>query len=643
MKKIRILALALVSVVLMSFMTVAPFAAEDTENLIVNGTFDTDLSGWEYALGTSTWNEGGYATLPQESGTALGQVINGITPGTMYFFEADAKSEADATGGIIIYFTWLDSTNEISSSQISFGSSTEWRNFSRFVTAPEGTTRIRIWFRNTNGTQQFSFDNVSFYEKDSEGLVTPGSNLNMDTVDENGFPVGYKATGTATAETSMVFSGTGIKLANSAADQTSTVTKAINLNTSGTDFNIIEALVYYRLTDTEFTEGATNEGVTLEATNYTSTGFAISGHLNNYKTEYFTQPFTDGWKQMMVFIPANRAQIFDLVITLTGKATLYIDEIVVRGTKHLVNGDFQGLIGDGVPAGWAKDEKVRAVWNKEGTLIETLNSDNKTYENKVKQTFSYAASYGLEQMLYASSTGLTLNKIYNISYDYSNSRGETSGIAPRLSTLIGAKNLTGNGYYTIGHDDASGRYDFYLKYVENQYSRLHFGISSRADGIFDNVTMREVVERATITRDGVEIDRVAAGDDILISYERPGVYDGTNPEDKVTMLAAVYRHDGDTKTLSDIYLVSDAYAKEAFVLDSSKFSETTLPSILGTTAGTYSNSNATEGAGLVPAKISRQISIPDDGNTYSVKACFWNSSSGMQPYIKAVEALPAVQ
>ncbi|MBQ7033520.1 MAG: hypothetical protein IJN25_07685 [Clostridia bacterium] len=96
MKKIRILALALVSVVLMSFMTVAPFAAEEPQNLIVNGTFDTDLSGWNYKQGTSTWQDG-YATLPAESATFLGQEITSFSHDENYYFQFDVKSEGDCT------------------------------------------------------------------------------------------------------------------------------------------------------------------------------------------------------------------------------------------------------------------------------------------------------------------------------------------------------------------------------------------------------------------------------------------------------------------------------------------------------------------------------------------------------------------
>lgn len=625
----KIVSICLTMLLILSCMATVVFATEETTNLIVNGTFDTDLSGWGYSTGgTTTWNEGGYATLPAESASALGQVINGITPGTTLFFESDVKV-VDETQGILVYITWLTPTSEILSIALSVADAMEWTHISRYAVAPEGTTRLRVWFRNSNGNEQFSFDNVSLKIVDTDEYYPESANLSMETLNDNGdFPAGYKKSGNASIEKNVVFSGeNAIKLSNTESGETSTVSFYLPVRKQQVGEHY-ELLLYYKLTDTSFTEGAENEGAKLSITD--AKGNALSyyrGQQLYSGTKYFTKEFGsgDGWRQMMVFF--TESGLFKVTVELSGVANLYIDEFVLRKASCIVNGDFQGLSADGIPAGWSQNVSTALdYWASDLKLIETLNADGKTYENTVQGNHTYNKNY-LKQVIYAEANGLIKDTTYEIAVDYV--RGTLSSdqknTSPRLAEKGGIAGATSDTY--ISAVDAGLRNYFYVIYNESALDgslyRMWFALSARVPGgYYDNVTMRPVEEKIEFTKDGEEIGAVAPGDIVKVSYMRPGVF-GESEETKVQVTAALYKKDKENDTLVSVHSLSikDAQAKAVFA----------------SSATAFHNAEATNGAGFVPAKANIDFEIPNDGNEYYIKAFAWSSGNALTPFIDTAE------
>ncbi|MBE7064069.1 MAG: hypothetical protein E7390_09840 [Ruminococcaceae bacterium] len=155
-----------------------------------------------------------------------------------------------------------------------------------------------------------------------------------------------------------------------------------------------------------------------------------------------------------------------------------------------------------------------------------------------------------------------------------------------------------------------------------------FGVTIRSraaadSNCFDNIKMERVAESISFMKDGEAVSEAVAGD-IDISYRRPGTtFDETEPS--VTMVAAVYAHEGDKTTLHSIQMLTDKA-----VFDN-------------TGADGYKYTGTEPAPGYRPVMLDHTVNVPEatDGVTYSVKAMFWDGASTMHP-AAAKATLPAV-
>jgi hypothetical protein len=113
--------------------------------LVTNGTFDSDLTGWNTSVGTSTWNSGTmHLTNTTQYGTEPSQIITGLTVGSQYVL---TFNKANVSGDGSWYIDNLQSTTSAAGT------------FTYTITATSTSYTIRIKKRYA-GT--ISIDNVSF-------------------------------------------------------------------------------------------------------------------------------------------------------------------------------------------------------------------------------------------------------------------------------------------------------------------------------------------------------------------------------------------------------------------------------------------------------------------------------------------------
>lgn len=138
-----------------------PAAAENSPELVTNGTFDSDVSGWT-AIGTDggtdttfSWNASGYMNVTRGVGGITGRPEQGFTTiaGRSYRLSVSAKSAQR-------FFFTLGTTsggNNILGTTIVSGNTTDLRTF----TATSTTTYINFW---TDNSATAVIDDVSVKE-----------------------------------------------------------------------------------------------------------------------------------------------------------------------------------------------------------------------------------------------------------------------------------------------------------------------------------------------------------------------------------------------------------------------------------------------------------------------------------------------
>ncbi|MBE7025718.1 MAG: hypothetical protein E7408_06675 [Ruminococcaceae bacterium] len=623
MKKLRTTALLLACLMLVSCMSITAMA-EVGPNLVVNGTFDTDMEGWS-SVGQSTWQDG-YVTIPASASATFSQAVPNPVAGEKYLFSFDGKNEG-AGAGILVYIYW-GFDNQSSSVSSGTATVTNWTNFRTILIPPEGATSATITFRNPDGMKQASIDNVTFCHVPQDATMFDFNNFDMETLNaDETFPVYWTATGNAALETTKVFEGNNaIKLSNTESTETSSVSLSFSLPKDET-WGFEEFYLNYRLEDTNFTEGATAEGakMSLPGSNVPAWQFA-----SGKETAYFTKEFAegDGWRQMMVYAPSRtNSNLFTITVELTGIATLYIDNLVYNHTDYVVNAGFQGLYADGIAAGWMPQEYDLNNWKDTANnylyLEETLNQDGKTYENVAKVTSAYSwTNTGLRMFLGAAETVLNVGTVYEYAFDFVNGDKGNPTNAPQITEIGGAEEVTTtNALVAAGGD---GRKCFYVKYQGDTSGRLRLGVRFRSGNApmdIDNVTFRPITQdEMTFTKDGEEATSVEPGDTITATFIRPGVFDGTTPEKEYSVVAAVYKKNGESApTLTDIFTFTTAQAEKVFA----------------TTTVIMQNALAVNGAGHVPAKASISLDVPEAEGEYFIKAFAFDSVSLLTPIINA--------
>ena len=134
-------------------------------NLVINGTFDVDATGWNISFGSyvpSGGNPGGYIAL--DSGISniptASQAIAGLTPDTVYLISGDYKAgkgtSMDNSFGVALDGNFLFETTE--------PGDFNWHNFSFFYAATSSSTVLSL-ASHLNGTGiSYDIDNIAMYE-----------------------------------------------------------------------------------------------------------------------------------------------------------------------------------------------------------------------------------------------------------------------------------------------------------------------------------------------------------------------------------------------------------------------------------------------------------------------------------------------
>ena len=494
-----------------------------------------------------------------------------------------------------------------------------WATKGFFLDIPEEADMFRIWFRNNDGTKQASYDNISLIAQHTDNLINPDANFDMNTTDSQGFPVGYTTTGTVTAETETVYDGTGLKLSNTESDAVSTVTGSfitLPLNVE----EHYELLVSYKLFDVpDDTSGGAK--LSIQSTHSSLTDY--SGQEKYNATDYFVKNSLsgDGWRQMMVMF-VNGGMWIDFTVELSGIGTLYIDEITLRKASYIVNGDFLGRSSDYAAAGWTDFDISWRTSSSDVTegalLVEELSADGKTYNNYVVTNYSMAIAKLRQNIYYVS--GENVGDTYKISADFKITGPNKNSFGMYFGTSDG---LVNKDFWTTLSPDNWSNKEVYAQCATVKVFGVTIKPRAAADSnYFDNIKMEKVAESISFMKEGEVISEAVAGE-IDISYRRPGTtFDETEPS--VTMVAAVYAHEGEKTQLHSIQMLTDK-------------------AVFDNTVSGYKYTGTEPASGYRPVMLDHTVNVPEaaDGVTYSVKAMFWDGASTMHP-AAAKATLPAV-
>lgn len=133
------------------------------DNLVTNGAFDTDVTGWTSpdASATLTWNASGYADIDRNGGggvDVMRQTVTGLTAGRTYTLKFQVVS---ASHVVRAYFS-SNSTTTVTNGATGF--------FSVNLTASSSLAGIQFDLLNSS-TATASIDNVSVFETDGTDVV----------------------------------------------------------------------------------------------------------------------------------------------------------------------------------------------------------------------------------------------------------------------------------------------------------------------------------------------------------------------------------------------------------------------------------------------------------------------------------------
>jgi hypothetical protein len=174
------------------------------ENLLSNGTFDTDLAGWEVTNPeATTWSpadaDGAAGSgsaeidLPPRASGSLRSVCLPVVGGTDYVFRGSLKASASfyvSFAGVSLRW-WQGAACDSDSSTVSIlWRGHDWKKTTRIVSAPaEARSATVVLIATVSGTQFFGtdglegrsaalavkFDNISFAAYTSGGITTTSS------------------------------------------------------------------------------------------------------------------------------------------------------------------------------------------------------------------------------------------------------------------------------------------------------------------------------------------------------------------------------------------------------------------------------------------------------------------------------------
>lgn len=379
------------------------------------------------------------------------------------------------------------------------------------------------------------------------------------------------------------------------------------------------------------------------------------------QTDYFKDNSYTWWRKMMVY-HGGYGYYSDYVAEFTGEGTVYLDDVSWE-LSRIINGDFEGLCGDGHLAGvqpivngdttitggtdttvfWSftggaiTSKKRYGDENAPGTLgtgayfVETPDGNyieivNYTRREKLKYIAPTAVPQG--------ATDLITGKNYVVRVSYMNSNN-TNGFG--FSTERGFRSpyqVHTNASLTMEEKAIYTLFDSYFaenaSNLEKRQPLLYFHPHNGAGYVrFDNIRLEEAQENCTLTNeDGTPVEALENGKKVNISYQKP-LFDGTKDtfetyneagvngktsKEKVAVFTALYDvTNADKPKLREIDVCGELAAKALFT-------------------GYAEAKSSYDTLGFLPAmyKMEECFEIPAEGK-YMIKVFTMDSVGGLKP------------
>ncbi len=480
---------------------------------------------------------------------------------------------------------------------------------------------------------------------------TGGPSLDMETWEQEegktyqepiGFDVNLGEQATVEPVDEALYGNTSKKMKIVHTQNTKT-TVTVHVNLDGASGVNAEYSMYFLLK--ELSEG---EGVR----------FSISGYYRNYSTYYFNDVTYEKWRKMMCACIGN-ALSMDMTVTFSGKGVLYLDNAEAKKTIGVMNGDFEGVIGDGKLFGTtvaADSVTYDDVEWRIGGMVDSMPFWPKTLINVKPGAAEPAAEESYKEyfvetnennyILLVNPKSYTNNLLY---YGRSNAAGLEDGKSYRLSLRHKGTNTIGIGVtkslsiaslpsrtYSRNYAGASAdwkekHFDFAAGFGATG-SSLCFGLSGwqhsttytdETKAYIDDVRVTEIKEKASLLKaeTGEAIERLPRKEKVTLLFEKPLLDtaidtfelldgDGKKTARKITLIAALYEKNGTTKKIKDIQFAEKS--GETVAGDNFGGQKTTLPTEIG----------------FLPAQASFDFEIPETGE-YEIRLMAWNSIGSM--------------
>lgn len=136
------------------------------ENLVTNGDFDQDISGWSTTQGTVTWDSGRRAYLQGPSGVTFRQTITGLDVSKTYYYTA-SLSRTSGTGNFGVD---VDGT-------LDYVAGSSYTNYtaSGFFTPSSSSIVFDVW----GGSGLYLYaDDIQIFEANTDGSITSSVKAN---------------------------------------------------------------------------------------------------------------------------------------------------------------------------------------------------------------------------------------------------------------------------------------------------------------------------------------------------------------------------------------------------------------------------------------------------------------------------------
>lgn len=428
----------------------------------------------------------------------------------------------------------------------------------------------------------------------------PGPNYDMENTDENGFITDFTVTsGQASADNESVLNNPSQKLKISNSESTTTTVETEILPEA------LSAQEHYEVS-AGFTIKELSEGSGLKMSLLSSDNSKIA------ETEYFklTSATYSFWRTMMAVTTADLTNGAKLVFEFSGKGTAYIDNINVEKVKYYVNGEFEGLTSDGVPAGWqvySGSNPSLFITNPQDTTsagIRLKESENGNY------VWSYNCTrlYSIRQNI--SKEYLSLGNVYSVTASH---KSTANGLGFYTAEGIALPQTSGDGTHATWTRASAEWKDstIYMLYETAGTFLVAFRPHNAGDlnWYLDNVRMEKVVEGTYFTdENGAELENIKAGT-VNVKYIKPEK-NFVSPAVK-TVLFALYQLNNGVKNLSKVILGKDISGSM------------TIPNDVP--ASNY------DIIGAVPLQAYGSFNVPNDYENYEISVFVWNSAEGIIP------------